>query len=63
MVRTIKPQLGLGARSGQAGDSEANFLVEVRARVRGRDHPAHASTGRDDVKILKNIQGRRRKAA
>jgi hypothetical protein len=24
------------------------------------DHPAHASTGRDDVRILKNIQGRRK---
>jgi hypothetical protein len=29
--------------------------------VRLSDHPAHASTGRDDVRILKNIQGRRRK--
>jgi hypothetical protein len=29
----------------------------------GRDHPAHASAGRDDVKILKNIQGRSRKSS
>jgi hypothetical protein len=29
----------------------------------GRDHPAHASAGRDDVKILKNIQGGAGKAA
>jgi hypothetical protein len=31
--------------------------------MRLSDHPAHASAGRDDVKILKNIQGRRRKSS
>jgi hypothetical protein len=31
--------------------------------VRLSDHPAHASTGRDDVRILKKIQGRRRKSS
>jgi hypothetical protein len=27
------------------------------------DHPAQASAGRDDVRILMNIQGRRRKSS
>jgi hypothetical protein len=31
--------------------------------MRLSDHPAQASAGRDDVKILKNIQGRRRKSS
>jgi hypothetical protein len=44
------------------------LLIARMPQTHGRtmrlsDHPAHASAGRDDVKILKNIQGRRRKSS
>jgi hypothetical protein len=58
-----RKSLRRNARHGRARPADL-----LRAQTYGRtrrlsDHPAQASAGRDDVKILKNIQGRRRKSS
>ena len=50
--------------SGVRGVLICCWMPQTHGRtMRLSDHPAHASAGRDDVKILKNIQGRRRKSS
>jgi hypothetical protein len=51
------------SRSIVAGGRNHRYAHLRPDDVRLSDHPAHASTGRDDVRILKSIQGMRRKSS
>jgi hypothetical protein len=54
-----RPQKITFAEMRSARRARRADLLQTHSRtMRLSDHPAHASAGRDDVKILKNIQGK-----
>jgi hypothetical protein len=59
-----RPQKITFAEMRSARRARRADLLQTHSRtMRLSDHPAHASAGRDDVNILKNIQGRMRKSS